>query len=188
MFISYLTSYSISYLPSNFHSFSNPSNQKMLHTKVVAYTNTNPVLSDSGAPLKFSFCMLKNTTQADFQLKISTPGIVAAIRSSGKKVMKLQCWCEWISKIPLHGWRAWKNWFLMLKTCLVPAIFWPFFLIWWIKKWPEPKKLLKQKIIFSCLSTTQRNFWIPFTPVLYFQNFFPELLMAAGIPGVEIFS
>ena len=39
--------------------------------------STNPVLSDSGAPLKFTFCMLKNTTQADFQLKISTPGILA---------------------------------------------------------------------------------------------------------------
>ena len=48
--------------------------------------NTNPVISDSGAPLKFKFCMLKNTTQADFQLKISTPGILAAIRSSGKKL------------------------------------------------------------------------------------------------------
>ena len=28
--------------------------------------NTNPVLLDSGAPLKCEFCMLKNTTQADF--------------------------------------------------------------------------------------------------------------------------
>ena len=32
--------------------------------------------------------MLKNTTQADFQLKISTPGIVAANRSSRKKFSK----------------------------------------------------------------------------------------------------
>ena len=47
-------------------------------------TNTNLVLSDSGATLKFKFCMLKNTTHADFQLKISTPGILAAIRSFGK--------------------------------------------------------------------------------------------------------
>ena len=38
--------------------------------------------------MKFEFCMLKNTTQADFQLKISTPGIVAANRSSRKKFSK----------------------------------------------------------------------------------------------------
>ena len=53
--------------------------------------------------MKFEFCMLKKTTQADFQLKISTLGILAAIRSSGKKVVKSQHLCEWISKIPLHG-------------------------------------------------------------------------------------
>ena len=47
--------------------------------------NTNPVFSDSGAPLKFEFWMLKNTTQADFQLKISTPGIPMTIRSSEKR-------------------------------------------------------------------------------------------------------
>ena len=72
----------------------------------MANINANHVLSDSGAPLKFAFCMLKNTTQADFQLKISTPGILAAIRSSEKKVIKLQHWCEWISKIPFRGLRA----------------------------------------------------------------------------------
>ena len=48
------------------------------------YLNTNLVLSDSGATLKFKFCTLKNTTHTDFQLKISTPGILAAIRSFGK--------------------------------------------------------------------------------------------------------
>ena len=32
--------------------------------------------------------MLKNTTQADFQLKISTPGIVAANRRSRNKFSK----------------------------------------------------------------------------------------------------
>ena len=61
-------------------------------------SNANPVLSDSGAP-----CMLKNTTQANFQLTISTPGILVVIRSSWKKVTKLKLWCEWISKIPLRG-------------------------------------------------------------------------------------
>ena len=45
-------------------------------------TNANPVLSDSGAPLKLAFSMLKNTTQANFQLKISTPEILAAVTRS----------------------------------------------------------------------------------------------------------
>ena len=48
--------------------------------------NTHPVLSDSGATLKFQFCMLKNTSHTDFQLKFSIPGILAAIISSGKKL------------------------------------------------------------------------------------------------------
>ena len=43
------------------------------YTCLVLHTSANPVLSDSGAPMKFTFCMLKNTTQADFQLKMSTP-------------------------------------------------------------------------------------------------------------------
>ena len=72
-------------------------------SEIFTQNNTNPILSDSEAALKFEFCMLKNTTQADFQLKISTPGIVATIRSFGKKVMKLQSGCKWISKIPLRG-------------------------------------------------------------------------------------
>ena len=56
--------------------------------------NANPILSDLGAALKFEFCMLKNNTQADFQLKISTPGILAAVRRSGEEVIKLQIWCD----------------------------------------------------------------------------------------------
>ena len=50
--------------------------------------NTHLVLSDSGATLKFQFCMLKNTSHTDFQLKFSIPGILAAIISSGKKLWK----------------------------------------------------------------------------------------------------
>ena len=87
-------------------------------------TSANPVLPDSGAPLKFAFCMLKNTTQADFQLKISTPGILAAIRSSGKKVVKSQHRCEWISKILLRGWQASKKWIFIPTTFLALALFW----------------------------------------------------------------
>ena len=37
---------------------------------------------------------------------------------------------------------------MIITTFLAPAIFWPVFQIWWIKKGPEPKKLLKQKINF----------------------------------------
>ena len=38
--------------------------QKVNDTKV--HINANPKVSDSGAAMKFEFCMLKNTTQADF--------------------------------------------------------------------------------------------------------------------------
>ena len=36
----------------------------------------------------------EKTKQADFQLKISTPGILAAVRRSGEEVIKLQIWCD----------------------------------------------------------------------------------------------
>ena len=48
--------------------------------------NTNPVVSDSGATLKLQLSSSKNTSHTDFQLKFSTPGILAAIISSGKKL------------------------------------------------------------------------------------------------------
>ena len=47
---------------------------------------------------KYEFCMLKNTTQANFQLKISIPGILAVIRISGKKVTKLKLWLNEFQK------------------------------------------------------------------------------------------
>ena len=50
--------------------------------------NTNPVVSDSGATLKFQFSSLKNTSHTDFQLNFSTPGILVAIRSTGKKLQE----------------------------------------------------------------------------------------------------
>ena len=55
----------------------------------------------------------------------------------------------------------------------VPALFWPFFKIWWIKKGPEPKKLLKQKIIF-------------FMPVNYTKEFLNSL--HTSIVFSELFS
>ena len=48
--------------------------------------NTNLVHSNSGATLKFELFVLKNTTHSNFQVKISTPGILAAIRSSVKRL------------------------------------------------------------------------------------------------------
>ena len=53
-----------------------------------------------------------------------------------------------MSKIPLHGWWAWKNWFLDTKKIFVPALFGSFFTYHGSKKWPEPKKLLTCKITF----------------------------------------
>ena len=52
------------------------------------WINANPLLSEAGAAMKFEFCMLKNTAQADFLLKISTPGIVAANGRSRNKFSK----------------------------------------------------------------------------------------------------
>ena len=50
------------------------------------------------------------------------------------------------------------------------------------------KSCCNQKSVFSCQSTTQKNFWNPITLGMYFHNFFPELIMAASIPGIENFS
>ena len=49
--------------------------------------------------MKFKFCMLKNTTQADFQLKISIPGILSVIRSSGKKLQNYNSGVNGFQKI-----------------------------------------------------------------------------------------
>ena len=54
----------------------------------ILLTNTNPVVSDSGATLKFQFSSLKNISHTDFQLNFSTPGILVAIRSTGKKLQE----------------------------------------------------------------------------------------------------
>ena len=52
---------------------------------------------------------------------------------------------ELISKIPLHGWQAWKSWFLTITTFLAPVTFWSFFQISWIKKMAGAKKFNKAK-------------------------------------------
>ncbi len=69
---------------------------------------------------------------------------------------------------------------------LVPVIFWSISNISWIKKWARSKKIVIIKNQF--FHARQRNFWNLFTSGLFLMTFFPELLMAATIPGIEFFS
>ena len=124
--------------------------------------------------MKFEFCMLKNTTQADFYLKISTPGIVAAIRSSGKKFWKYNTGVKGIQKFLCVVNRYEKKWFFVKTTFLAPAIFWPSLQIWWIKKGPEPKKLLKQKIIFFIFINCAKEFLNSLHTGVVFSELFPR--------------
>ena len=66
----------------------------------------------------------------------------------------------------------------------------PFFHPWDLKKRSKngrtQKSCYNQKSVFSRPSTTWRNFWNPFTPVLYFYNFWAELLTAVAIPILRI--
>ena len=115
--------------------------------------NTNQVLSDSGATLKFKFCMLKNTTHADFQLKISTPGILAAIRSFGKIL--------WNYSTGVNGFQK----FLSVVDGHEKTNFWLYQLFWlWLffdlfsdlmdQKMARTKKIcFDKKFVFSCPST-----------------------------------
>ena len=96
--------------------------------------------------------------------------------------------CEWISKIPFRSWQAWKNWFFVLRLLWLLPFFDPSHLNEWSKKGPSQKSYYNETSVFSCLTTTKNNFWNPYSPVLYFENFFLELLLAATIPGVEIFN
>ena len=102
--------------------------------------------------------------------------------------MKIWQRCEWISKIPLRCWWAWKKWFLNVTTFLAPTIFWNMRSEKRSKNSWSQKSCHNQKSVFSCPSTVQRNFWNPFTPVIYFYNFFPELLIAASIPWIKNFN
>ena len=106
-----------------------------------------------------------------------------------EKVIKIQHQCEWISKIPLRGWWAWKNWFLIITTFLASANFWPVFQIWWIKKRAGAKNvvIIKNQFFHAC-QPCKGIFEIHSHRCCDFTTFFPELLMAASIPGVEIFS
>ena len=129
-------------------------------------TNTNLVLSDSGATLKFKFCTLKNTTHTNFQLKISTPGILAAIRSSGKSLWNYSTGVNGFQKFLCVVDGHEKTNFLSKQIFLVPAIFWSIRSEKRSKNSRSQKSCYNQKFVFSCPSTTERNFWNPFTPVL----------------------
>ena len=67
----------------------------------------------------------------------------------------------------------------IITTCLALALFWPFFHMGWIKKEPEPKKLLKQKTSFFMTVNYGKEF---------LKSLHTGLQMATTIPGVEIFS
>ena len=81
--------------------------------------------------------------------------------------------CEWISKIIFRSCQTWKNWCFIIITFLTWALFWPFIQMWWIKKWQEPKKSLKQKINF-------------FMPVNYEKEFLKSI--HTGVVFWELFS
>ena len=54
------------------------------------------------------------------------------------------------------------------------------------KNAPSQKICLPKKSVFSCPSTTWRNMWYPFTPMLYFHTFMSELQIAPIIPMLGI--
>ena len=78
----------------------------------------------------------------------------------------LQHRCECIIKIPLRGWRAWKNWFFIITIFLPPAIFWSIRSEKRSKNSSSQKNCYDKKSVFPRPSTTQRNFYNPFTQVL----------------------
>ena len=134
--------------------------------------NTNPVLSDSGATLKFEFCTLKNITHTDFQQKIWTPGILVAIRRSVKRLwnyntsvkgsQKFLCVVDMREKTDfLSLLFFWLELFFDLSSDLMD------------QKMAGTKKIcFDKKFLFSCPSTEQRNFWNPFCNFInFFQSF-----------------
>ena len=99
-------------------------------------------------------------------------------QSFEKTVLKKRPQYERTSKIHSRGWQAWRNWFFTLTSFLDPVIYWSFFKIAWIEKMTGSEKVItySQKSVFSCPSTTRRNFWNSFIQRPYFHNCLPELL------------
>ena len=90
------------------------------------------------------------------------------------------------------------------RTQKIPILFWkiskmghfvkPYFpcselyrLAWRSINGRSKKSGCNEKSIFSHPTTMQRNFWNPFTLVLYFYNFWPELQMATITSGDKMF-
>ena len=55
---------------------------------------------------------------------------------------------------------------------MAPAIFWPSFQIWWIKKGPELKKLLEQKINFFMSINYEKEFLNSLHTCVVFSEYF----------------
>ena len=89
---------------------------------------------------------------------------------------KIYYGCESILKFSLHGQQAWKENFLEPMTFWLRSFFGPFFRSHGSKNARIQKSCYNQKSVFSCSSTTRRNFWNPFKSRPYFHNCSPELL------------
>ena len=90
-----------------------------------------------------------------------------------------------ISKISLHGWRAWQNWFLDTKNFLVPVIFLSFFTYHRSEKCPEPKRLLTKNISFFMPVNHVKKYLISIHTCLVFLPFLARALYAPSIPILE---
>ena len=87
--------------------------------------------------------------------------------------MKIRAHYEHISKIPSRGWRAWKNWFLIIATFLDRAIFQSIRSEKMGQKRAEAKMLKVSKITLFMLVDLTNEF---LKYVLYLQTFLPGLL------------
>ena len=101
--------------------------------------------------------------------------------------MKLQHRCEWISKIPLCGWQAWKNWFFIITIFLARAIFWLFSDLMDQRMAGGKKIIIIKNHFFHARQQHKGIFVIHSLLCCNFMTSFPELLMATTIQGVEIF-
>ena len=106
-------------------------------------------------------------------------------RSSTKKLLWL-----WTNFTNSFTWSTGiKTQIFWVYDFLVLVIFWSISNISWIEKWARSKKVVIIKNqFFHARQPRKRIFEIHSHWCCDFTTFFPELLMAASIPGVEIFS
>ena len=101
------------------------------------------------------------------------------------KIMILLCteiknFCTWLTGM--------KKLIFYFNRFFCSGHFWSFCKIWWIRKMTRAKKIcLNEKSVFSCLSSTRRNFWNSFIQRLYFQNCYPELPIAPTVSFLWFF-